>query len=218
MRFKMKKIKKEYYFIAILFILFILLTIFVVVGNASLIDENFYNGIIKLKNNTLTNILYVITNLASTIGIISLVILTSIVFIRRKKVSSLKYVILNVLSGVFLMQILKNIIRRTRPSWKWIKQGGFSYPSGHTISALLLYGTIILLVSKRYDGKYKKQIIIVSSAMIILTGISRIYFGAHYLSDVIASTLLGTIILIISGLLMDKESKDNDKGKIKKSI
>lgn len=214
----MKKIKKEYYFIAILFILFILLTIFVVVGNASLIDENFYNGIIKLKNNTLTNILYVITNLASTIGIISLVILTSIVFIRRKKVSSLKYVILNVLSGVFLMQILKNIIRRTRPSWKWIKQGGFSYPSGHTISALLLYGTIILLVSKRYDGKYKKQIIIVSSAMIILTGISRIYFGAHYLSDVIASTLLGTIILIISGLLMDKESKDNDKGKIKKSI
>lgn len=214
----MKKIKKEYYFIAILFIIFILLTIFVVVGNASLIDENFYNGIIKLKNDTLTNILYVITNLASTIGIISLVILTSIVFIRRKKVSSLKYVILNVLSGVFLMQILKNIIRRTRPSWKWIKQGGFSYPSGHTISALLLYGTIILLVSKRYDGKYKKQIIIVSSAMIILTGISRIYFGAHYLSDVIASTLLGTIILTISGLLMDKESKDNDKDKIKKSI
>lgn len=214
----MKKIKKEYYFIAILFILFILLTIFVVVGNASLIDENFYNGIIKLKNNTLTNILYVITNLASSIGIISLAILTSIVFIRRKKVSSLKYVILNVLSGVFLMQILKNIIRRTRPSWKWIKQGGFSYPSGHTISALLLYGTIILLVSKRYDGKYKKQIIIVSSAMIILTGISRIYFGAHYLSDVIASTLLGTIILIISGLLMDRESKDNDKDKIKKSI
>lgn len=218
MRFKMKKIKKEYYFIAILFILFILLTIFVVVGNASLIDENFYDGIIKLKNNTLTNILYVITNLASTIGIISLVILTSIVFIRRKKVSSLKYVILNVLSGVFLMQILKNIIRRTRPTWKWIKQGGFSYPSGHTISALLLYGTIILLVSKRYDGKHKKQIIIVSSAMIILTGISRIYFGAHYLSDVIASTLLGTIILIISGLLMDKEPKGNDKDKIKKSI
>lgn len=214
----MKKIKKEHYIIAILFILFILLTIFVVVGNASLIDENFYNGIIKLKNNTLTNILYVITNLASTIGIISLVILTSIVFIRRKKVSSLKYVILNVLSGVFLMQILKNIIRRTRPSWKWIKQGGFSYPSGHTISALLLYGTIILLVSKRYDGKYKKQIIIVSSVVIILTGISRIYFGAHYLSDVIASTLLGTIILTISGLLMDKESKDNDKDKIKKSI
>ena len=218
MRFKMKKIKKEYYFIAILFILFILLTIFVVVGNASLIDENFYNEIIKLKNNTLTNILYVITNLASTIGIISLVILTSIVFIRRKKVSSLKYVILNVLSGVFLMQILKNIIRRVRPPWKWIKQGGFSYPSGHTISALLLYGTIILLVSKKYNGKYKKQIIILSSAMIILTGISRIYFGAHYLSDVIASTLLGTIILIISGLLMDKESKDNDKDKIKKSI
>lgn len=214
----MKKIKKEYYFIAILFIIFILLTIFVVVGNASLIDENFYNGIIKLKNDTLTNILYVITNLASTIGIISLVILTSIVFIRRKKVSSLKYVILNVLSGVFLMQILKNIIRRTRPSWKWIKQGGFSYPSGHTISALLLYGTIILLVSKRYDGKYKKQIIIVSSAMIILTGISRIYFGAHYLSDVIASSLLGTIILIISGLLMDKEPKGNDKDKIKKSF
>lgn len=214
----MKKIKKEYYFIAFLFILFILLTIFVISGNADLIDEGFFYGIIKTKNSVLTSVLYIITNLGSTIGIISLVILTSIVFVKRNKVSSLKYVFINVMTGIVLMQTLKSVIRRIRPSWKWIKQGGFSYPSGHTISALLLYGTIILLVSKRYNGKFKKAIIIISSLMIILTAISRIYFGAHYLSDVLASLILGTIILIISGLLMDRESNSNDKNKIEKRV
>ena len=70
----------------------------------------------------LTNILYVITNLASTIGIISLVILTSIVFIRRKKVSSLKYVILNVLSGD-ITEMSPNWNKRYRENMDKIKSG-----------------------------------------------------------------------------------------------
>lgn len=210
----MKKIRKEYYFIAIMLIFFISLTVFVIGGSASLLDEKFFNGVIRIKNNTLTSILYIITNLASTFGIIAIILLSSIVFFRVKKVSDLKYVILNVLLGVLTMQTLKNLIRRIRPSWKWIKQGGFSYPSGHTISALLLYGTIILLVKKQYNGKFKKSIIVLSVLMIILTGLSRIYFGAHYLSDVIASLILGSIILTVSSMIMDKEF-DNDKNKTK---
>ena len=54
--------------------------------------------------------------------------------------------------------------------------------------------------------------------MIILTGLSRIYFGAHYLTDVIASIILGTIILIISSMIMNKEYGSNDKNKDRKTI
>ena len=56
------------------------------------------------------------------------------------------------------MKVLKHIIKRIRPSWKWIVQSGFSYPSGHTISAVLLYGTLILLVYKKVHGKYRKPL------------------------------------------------------------
>lgn len=213
----MKNMKKEYYFIAVLFICFVALTLFVILGKTNMLDEMIFNGLIRFENDLITKILYVITNLASTIGIIVLLIITAIFFIKKKSFSDFKYVMVNVGVGVILMQVLKMIIRRTRPSWKWIIQSGFSYPSGHTISSLLFYGTLILLVYKKVDGKLKKPLIIIFSLMIILTAISRVYFGAHYLTDVIASILLGFIILIISSLFMDREFS-NDKNKNRKTI
>lgn len=214
----MKKIKKEYYFIGILLVCFILLTMFVLSGRADIVDAFAFNNIIKLKSDFITKFLYVITSMASTTGIIILMFLMLIIFVKKKKLTSFKYIIGNVSLGVILMQVLKHIIKRPRPVWKWIKQGGFSYPSGHTISAMLLYGTIILLISKNYHGKYKKILIALATLMIILTGISRIYFGAHYLTDVVASIILGSIILIFSNMLMNKEFSCNDKNKGNKTI
>lgn len=213
----MKKIKKEYYLIATLLILFILLTVFVVAGKTMMIDENVFNKLSKLKTNSLTNFLYIITTLASTVGIVVLLIFTLVLFLRKKVLSDFKYVVGNVFVAVVAMQILKNIIKRVRPAWKWIVQDGFSYPSGHTISAFVFYGTLILLVSKKVKGKARKPLIIFLSIMILLTGISRIYFGVHYLTDVLASIILGSIILIISNIFMNKES-NNDKDKNKTSI
>lgn len=213
----MKKIRKEYYFISVLLILFILLTMFVVGGKVDIIDEGFFNSVIKLKGNVITKFLYVITELASTIGVFALLGITSVIFLRHKSFSDFKYVIANVSIGVVLMSVIKNIIKRVRPSWKWIVQGGFSYPSGHTISALLLYGTLMLLVYKKVHGKARRPLLICFSLMIILTGLSRIYFGAHYLTDVVASLILGSIILIISNMFMNKEF-NNDKNKDRKTI
>lgn len=210
----MKKIKKEYYLIAVLFICFGLLTLFVTSGKALVLDEVFYNGLIRIKNSYLTNILYVITNIGSTVGVISLLVIMFIIFYKKKAISDFKYVVVNVGVGALIMKILKHIIKRIRPSWKWIVQSGFSYPSGHTISAVLLYGTLILLVYKKVHGKYRKPLIICFSLMIFLISISRIYFGVHFLTDVIASIILGSIILIISSLFMDREFK-NDKNKDK---
>lgn len=208
----MKKIKGEYYIISILLILFIVLTMFVVKGSIDGIDEIVFNNVIKIKGTVITEFLRVITYLASTASIIILLFITACIFIKKKCFSDFKYVITDVALGVILMRIIKSIVKRIRPSWKWIVQGGFSYPSGHTISALLLYGTIMLLVNKKLTGKYRSILEVFFIIMIILTGISRIYFGAHYLSDVVASFILGDIILVISSALMNKEF-NSDKTK-----
>ena len=213
----MKNRKKEYYFIAILLILFIILTFFVLNEKTNYFDEVVFKSIIKIKNVSLTKFLYIITNIGSTMGTLMVLLITCIIFLKRKIFSDFKYVFLNVSLGVILMQTIKHIIKRIRPSWKWIVQNGFSYPSGHTITAILFYGTLILLVNKKINGKYKRPLIIIFSLMIFLISISRIYFGVHYLTDVIASIILGSIILIISNNLMEKEFK-NDKDKIKQKI
>lgn len=202
----MKKIKKEYYLIAILLILFIALTVFVVGDKTIGLDEGVFNRLSTLKTDSLTKFLYVITTLASTAGIVVLLIFTMVLFLRKKALSDFKYVVGNVAVAVVLMQTLKLIIKRVRPAWKWIVQDGFSYPSGHTISAFVFYGTLILLVNKKVKGKLRKPLISLLSLMIILTGISRVYFGVHYLTDVLASVILGSIILIVSNIFMNKET------------
>lgn len=213
----MKKIKKEYYLIAILLILFIALTVFVVGDKTIGLDEGVFNRLSALKTDSLTKFLYVITTLASTAGIVVLLVFTMVLFLRKKALSDFKYVVGNVAVAVVLMQTLKLIIKRVRPAWKWIVQDGFSYPSGHTISAFVFYGTLILLVNKKVKGKLRKPLISLLSLMIILTGISRVYFGVHYLTDVLASVILGSIILIISNIFMNKEFND-DKNKVKPSV
>lgn len=213
----MKKIKREYLFISILLVCFSILTFFVIGDKTTFIDEFAYNNIIKVKTGWLTSFLYVITNIGSTVGVFLVCLITCIILLKNKSLSDIKHVILNVGIAVVLMKVLKHIIRRIRPTWKWIVQAGFSYPSGHTISAIVLYGTLILLVSKKIEGKLKNILITFFSLMIFLISISRIYFGVHYLTDVIASLILGSIILIISNMIMEREFS-NDKNKTRKTI
>ena len=213
----MKRIKKEYYFIAVLLILFFIITMFVVKGTADIIDEAAFNELIKIKGSSTTLPLRIITHMASTSGIIILLFITAAIFIKRKCFSDFKYVIVNVGAGFVVMEAIKYIVQRARPAWKWIKQDGFAYPSGHTMIAMMFYGTLILLINKKLDKKYRKPLTILFSLMILLTPVSRVFFGAHYLSDVVASLLLGSIILIITNIVMNKEF-NNDKNKDKKSI
>lgn len=213
----MKKLRKDYVFIFILLIIFVLLTAFVLQGKMDIVDEIFFKGVIKIENKPLTSVLRIITDLASTIGIITLIVVTGLIFLKHKALSDFKYVVINVFSGVVLVTILKNVVGRIRPAWKWIEQEGFSYPSGHTISAFMLYGTLMLLVYKKVHGKLRKPLLIGFSLVIFLTGFSRIYFGAHYLTDVLASLILGCIILIISNMFMNKEF-NNDKNKNREAV
>lgn len=210
--------KRKIVLIVILLVLFFILTGLVVTGKMDVLDKSLFELLIKLKCKPLTNILYVITEIGSTIGVIIVLITSLISFIKIKKLSDFKYVLMNTIIGVLLMKGIKEIVRRVRPSWKWIKEGGYSYPSGHTISAVLLYGTLLLIVSKNVQGKLRKPLIAFLSIMMILIPISRIYFGVHYLTDVLASVILGFIILIITSIIMDKEYYIRDKNKNRKTI
>ena len=210
--------KRKVVLIVILLVLFFILTGLVVTGRMDVLDKSLFELLIKLKCKPLTNILYVITEIGSTIGVIIVLITSLISFVKAKKISDFKYVLINTIIGVLLMKGIKEIVRRVRPSWKWIKEGGYSYPSGHTISAVLLYGTLLLIVSKNVQGKLRKPLIAFLSIMMILIPISRIYFGVHYLTDVLASVILGFIILIITSIIMDKEYYIRDKNKTRKTI
>ncbi len=94
--------------------------------------------------------------------------------------------------------ILKIIIRRPRPNvLRLVKERNFSYPSGHAMISLLFYITVIVLINKS-NIKHKKLINVILVVIIILIGISRVYLGVHYITDILGGYLISASILILT--------------------
>ena len=107
----MKKYKKECLWILVLLVLFLVLTYLVITLKTSKIDEEAFNLLIRLKCKPVTSILYVITEIGSSIGVIMVLLISLIPFIKTKKLSDFKYVLINTMLGVLLMKGIKEIVR-----------------------------------------------------------------------------------------------------------
>lgn len=159
-------------------------------------DTYIYELIISVKNDNLTNFIKIITNFGDTIYIIIILILSFIFF--KKKIYP-KLITINILSVVFVNQVLKHLIQRPRPDFPHlIEQGGFSFPSGHSMASFGFYGFFIYLIYKsKLNKNLKITLSILLSLLILAVGLSRIYLGVHYATDVIAGFIVSLIILII---------------------
>ena len=93
-----------------------------------------------------------------------------------------------------------DIVCRSRPDHlRLVKQGGYSFPSGHSMITVCFYGLLMYLIMKKVKNKYLKIVsMIILSIIVITIPISRIYVGVHYPTDVVAGLSLGGIVLILS--------------------
>lgn len=96
-----------------------------------------------------------------------------------------------------LIPLFKLLYGRVRPGLPHlVEAGGYSFPSGHATGALLIFGSLLIVASQRLDKGWQKVLIQTSLiALIILVGLSRIYFGVHYPSDVLAGYALAYGVL-----------------------
>lgn len=101
--------------------------------------------------------------------------------------------------STLLNSLAKSLFRRERPSLhRLIEETGFSFPSGHSMAAICLYGALVYILWRRIGGRsWRVAIAAVGIAVIALIGCSRIYLGVHYPSDVVGAYLLGGCWLAI---------------------
>ncbi|MBQ6991877.1 MAG: phosphatase PAP2 family protein [Clostridia bacterium] len=157
-------------------------------------DAAIYDLIFKLSGTGTTIFMTFISHLGSAIPLI-LITIGILIFSKGKGYS--KLIAFNLVCSFIISQILKLIIRRPRPELlRLAVEKGFSFPSGHAMVSTVFYGFFIYLIYKKVKDIKKKRIYIsLISLLIFLIGISRIYLGVHYATDVIAGHIFGVLYL-----------------------
>lgn len=133
------------------------------------------------------------------VAIVSIVVLLVLYKILHHRRELILFIWVVIGTGL-LNEALKLIFHRTRPTLhRIVNANGFSFPSGHSMIAFSLYGILAFLLWRHISTPYGRGILIVfSSAMILMIGISRIYLGVHYPSDVLGGFLASGFWVAVS--------------------
>lgn len=201
------------------FFLAIFIALLMVVGGINLfidLTENIHSEVLasydsritayvtSFRNPGLNIFMQGITELGDFYGYVALTIICTIFFFLKFR--NWRYV----LEMVFVLVIaglsnsaLKQVINRARPDVdQLVSVATLSYPSGHAMSAISFYGFLIYLVYNIKMRKiFKVALIFFFSIMIFLIGISRIYLGVHFPSDIAGGFIAGFIWIIFCVVL-----------------
>jgi membrane-associated phospholipid phosphatase len=123
------------------------------------------------------------------------------------------------LAGGGLLQVeLKHVFHRARPAWDVpiLTSPGWGFPSGHAMTSLVAYGMLAYLMASQVDRRGERLGIIACAVLLVLLiGVSRMYLGVHYFSDVIGGYAAGAVWLAacISGLeVVRRIPRDRSRG------
>lgn len=173
-------------------------------------DLRVINLFSTLRTEKLNHQALFITYLAKGEIITTGVIIFSLILILIKKWRFLITLLISVVGGELFVWIIKNIVNRPRPPLTnaLVTETTYSFPSGHTFVAIAFYGLLVYLIIQSERNKFLKIIsFLVGLSIILLVGLSRIYLGAHWPSDVLASFVAGAawLTVIITSLKIKKK-------------
>ena len=211
--------KFDQYNIHLPFLITIIVSLFIVVGGVNLFvdltetlhsealakyDAKITEYVISFRTPTLNRIFQFITNVGDLYGYLVLAALSTILFYWKFR--NWRYVLemLFVLIVAGLSNVaLKQVINRARPDAEHlVSVATLSYPSGHAMSAMAFYGFLIYLF---YNINMKRGlkifVIFILVLLILAIGISRIYLGVHYPSDIAGGYIAGFIWVIFCVIL-----------------
>jgi len=144
--------------------------------------------------------LYAITQVNSMAGIGVMTVAFLAVLARLRERGWMLAVALSVGGAILINTLLKEVFQRRRPVFDdpWVVLTTYSFPSGHTASATAFYGVLAtFLVSRTRIAVERVTIIAAAIAAVALVAFSRLYLGAHFLTDVVAAAAWAFVWLLL---------------------
>lgn len=185
---------------AVLFVIalngFVQLTDELAENDLTKIDEAVSEFVVARRSDTVTTYLTFVTDLGDRYAYVVITIILAIFFFIKKH--SGKFIIQTTLVLVLASLsniVLKRVFNRARPSLEHLVEvNTLSYPSGHSMSAMAFYGFLIFLCLRYRMAAWLRAVLITVLVILVLSiGISRIYLGVHYPTDVAGGFIGGLI-------------------------
>ena len=190
--------KKKQVLLVFLILCFLSILIGIKIYPINPVDEAIYNTLFSIRNQFWDTFFSMITICGNTITVIILVAI-SLFFLKKERY----LLLIAVCTTVGMTQLFKCLVQRTRPDHiRLIVEKGYSFPSGHAMISISLYGFFLYFVYHNVKNKQLRWIFISLLSILILgIGCSSVYLGVHYPSDILGGYCLSLFILLF---LIDK--------------
>ena len=154
----------------------------------------------------LTTAMQLISDFAAPLWVTCASVATGLVLWWKRCWYRLLALVLVIPGGMAQLPLLKVAFHRRRPSFEDALSifQGYSFPSGHTMAATLLYGLLAVFAVLAFDTwRQRARAVLGAFVIVLLVGFSRVYLGAHYLSDVLGAAAAGLAWLALSLTAVD---------------
>ena len=181
-------------------ILFLLLASAAAIHNGWLLlrwDLPIQRFVERHRTDDLTSFFLGASRLGSTAVVVAVSACLTVLTWRRCRAAGIA-ILVAALARPLLEFVLKLIVARDRPDLEQLVNGrGFSFPSGHVMAAVALYGLVPLVVALYTRSRALWWASVAASGLVIgAIAASRVYLGVHWFSDVVGSLLLGSFFLL----------------------
>jgi len=156
------------------------------------LDHAVFMALQKIRTGWGDNVMITATELGSAMVAIAVIAAVSVVLAWTRCWRTLAYWLTAVGFAQALVWLLKITLERARPMAMYDGADRFSFPSGHATSSIVLYGFLAFLLARGKRPKARLAITLLAAGLVGFIAFSRLYLGAHWLSDVLASLSLGT--------------------------
>jgi undecaprenyl-diphosphatase len=160
----------------------------------TVMDAEFSAWLQTTRTPARVNAMRYVTWLGSTVVASSITTVVGIYLLLSRRRYWFAALVLSVAGGAILNRLLKSAFQRTRPQLDdpIFTFTGYSFPSGHTLTATVVFGCLAALIVANTKHRIVRVISILSASILIaLVAFSRIYLGAHYLTDVVGAIAEG---------------------------
>jgi undecaprenyl-diphosphatase len=148
-----------------------------------------------------------VTALGARVVVYMVVLVASVFLWQSRHHYSAALLWVAVIGSGLVNTVLKLTFNRPRPDvfpWRTQHVGLASFPSGHAMTSIVVYGTLAFLIARLAPTRWLRRLVwIVAVLVIVLVGLSRLYLGVHYPSDVLAGFVIGGAWAITCGLGME---------------